>query len=110
MDWDQVVKPVLDATYRRLDHASEIPADEVYDELGPERGDPDTLRALKLLYEQGYITGMMVQQSPAPIFIEPTERGLQKTSGWPEPGSVGGDIVELLLRLLKGSRACSTSS
>lgn len=62
-------------------------------------GDERTIRALALLYEGSYIDGITVENSPAPIFIKPTEKGLRETSGWPKEG-VGAEQIELLLRLL----------
>jgi hypothetical protein len=40
----------------------------------------------------------MAQQSPAPIIIKTTPKGLRQTSGWPREGAA--DPLELLLNLL----------
>lgn len=96
MEWSEV-KPVLDATYKLLNERERVSQDAVCAALDRPAKDQQTIRALALLYESGYISGMTVDQSPAPIFITATEKGMQQTSGWP---SASSDQVDLLLRLL----------
>jgi len=99
MEWNEV-RPVLAASYELLGEEGDRATPEAVNEkLGREPRDERTARALELLYKGGYIDGIMVDQSPAPIFIEATKEGLQETSGWPKPGA-GGDQLDLLLRLL----------
>lgn len=98
MDWCEV-KPVLRATYDLLDDDERVSQEAVCQALGRPPEDPQTIRALARLYQGGYIDGMTVDQSPAPIFIIATPKGLQETRGWPREGG-GADQVELLLRLL----------
>lgn len=99
MDFEEA-EPVLAATYELLRDAESTTPDAVNEKLGREPGDEHTTRALALLYKTRFIGGTDYQNSPAPVIIEATEKGLQKTSGWPEPGAAGGDIVEVLLKLL----------
>lgn len=99
MIWSKV-EPVLVATYRLLNAEREkVSQEAVCAELGRPPHDETTVRALALLYEDKFIGGFMVDQSPAPILITATPKGLQYTSGWPaEEG--GSRQVELLLQLL----------
>jgi hypothetical protein len=98
MDWSEV-EPILQATYRLLNEEESTTPEAVCEALGRLAGDEGTIRALALLYEDGYIGGNTIEQSPAPIFIEATGQGLRQTSGWPREGG-GAELVELLLRLL----------
>lgn len=68
--------------------------------LGKPNGDPTTIRALELLNNGGYIGGTTIENSPAPVFIEATPKGLERASGWPAESQDGGEQIELLLRLL----------
>jgi hypothetical protein len=97
MDWTEA-RPVLGATYELLATEEQTTPERVCQRLGVEPQDPRTIRALALLYQADYIDGMMVDQSPAPIFIRPTEKGLRQASNW--PGAGDGAQLELLLRLL----------
>lgn len=99
MNWDEA-RPVLEATYRLMDGDEEgTSAQAVLAALGKPPGDARTERILARLFEAGYIDGLTTDQSHAPIFINPTEKGLQQVAGWPSP-SGGGREVELLLALL----------
>jgi hypothetical protein len=97
MDWTEV-RPVLRATYTLLDSEGQTTPEFVCQRLGVQPRDDRTLRALTLLYQGGYIDGITIEQSPAPIFIRPTEKGLREASGWPDDSS--GTQLEVLLRLL----------
>ena len=97
MQWSEV-EPVLKVTYELLDAREEVGQADVCEALGRPNGDAVTIRALELLYNDDYIGGSTIDNSPAPVFIEATPKGLQRTSGWPAEGSSGE--VELLLRLL----------
>ncbi len=99
MQWSEV-EPVLNATYGLLDSKEEVTQEEVCAALDKIHGDATTIRALELLYNDDYIGGFMVQQSPAPVRIQATPKGLQRARGWPAAGQGGGEQVELLLRLL----------
>jgi hypothetical protein len=99
MDWNEA-KPVLKATYELLDAGEDVTQDQVCEALGQPPQDARTIRALALLYEGGYIGGFTAQQSPAPVRIRGTPKGLQEVSGWPREDSGGAQQVELLLRLL----------
>jgi hypothetical protein len=97
VDWSEA-RPVLEATYRLLNKADQTTQEEVCSALGVPAGHERTIRALALLFEAGYIDGLEVDSSPAPIFIRATEKGLREASNW--PGRPAPDQVELLLRLL----------
>jgi hypothetical protein len=99
MQWSEV-EPVLNATYGLLDSKEEVTQEEVCAALGRPQGDATTVRALELLYNDDYIGGFMVQQSPAPVRIRATPKGLQRARGWPAEGQGQSEQVELLLRLL----------
>jgi hypothetical protein len=99
MDWNEA-KPVLKATYELLEAGEDVTQDEVCAAVGRPPQDERTVRALALLYEGGYIGGFTVNQSPAPVRIQGTPKGLQETSGWPREGGAGAEQIELLLRLL----------
>jgi DNA-binding PadR family transcriptional regulator len=96
MNWDEV-RPVLEAAYRLMDQDDEGSTwpDAVSAELGKPQ-DPRIVRILGQLYDAGYITGATIEQSPAPISIEATEKGLQLVAGWPTPDSRGLEIERLL--------------
>jgi hypothetical protein len=98
MEWVQV-EPVLQATYRLLNTSGEdsTTQDAVCNELGKPRGDDETIRALAQLAAAGYIGGMTIDNSPAPVFIEATEKGLRRASGWPSESDRGGEILLGLL-------------
>jgi hypothetical protein len=100
MKWDEA-RPILEAAYRLMDEDDEegTSAEAVVAILGRSPGDARTTRILARLYEVGYITGPTIDDSPVPISINPTEKGLQEVAGWPSPNS-GGREVELLLALL----------
>ena len=98
MEWSEV-QPVLRATYDLLDDAEIIGSEAVFQALGRPPDDPTTIRALALLYQGGYIDGMTINNSDAPVRITATTKGLQETRGWPREGG-GADQLELLLRLL----------
>jgi hypothetical protein len=98
MEWSEV-QPVLRATYELLDAGEDVTQDQVCEALGRPAGDERTVRALALLYEGGYIGGFKLQ-SPAPVRIRGTTKGLQEVSGWPREGEASPELVELLLRLL----------
>jgi len=88
MEWSEV-EPVLDATYRLLADEEQTTQEAVCEAAGRAPGDERTIRALALLYSDGYIDGITVEESPAPIFISPTAKGLRKTSGWPSGAGEG---------------------
>ena len=96
MKWDEV-RPVLEAAYRLMDQDDEGTTwpDAVSAELGKPQ-DPRILRILGQLYEAGYITGPTIEESPAPISIESTDKGLQLVAGWPTPGGRGLEVERLL--------------
>lgn len=97
MDWNEV-EPVLVATYRLLADQDQTTPEAVCQELERPARDEQTIRALALLYNDDYIDGITVDQSPAPIFIRPTGKGLRATSGW--PGERGETYVAALLEVL----------
>ncbi len=101
MEWTEV-EPVLAATYRLFNAGQEPGQDHVCAALGRAPRDERTIRALAQLYETGYIGGYTVEESPAPVRITATEKGLQRTSGWPgaEAGHSDERLVGLLLELL----------
>lgn len=98
MEWSKV-EPVLKETYALLEDADEVGQDAVCNALGRPRQDTETVRALEQLFKAELIGGFMVDQTPAPVIIRATTKGLQQTSGWPREGG-GSEQVELLLRLL----------
>lgn len=100
MNWDEA-RPALETAYRLLDESAQdqVSTEAVIAALGKPPGDARTVRALAHLYDANYIDGFMADQSPAPIFITPTEKGLQQVAGWPST-SGGGREVEMLLALL----------
>lgn len=101
MIWNEA-QPVLEATYQLLNEeeaGERLSQDQVCSALGRPAGDEPTIRALALLYNDDYIGGIMVNESPAPVLIAATPKGLRYTSGW--PGEEGGSRqVEMLLQLL----------
>ncbi|MGD9737523.1 MAG: hypothetical protein AB7V58_18220 [Solirubrobacterales bacterium] len=97
MQWSEV-EPVLNATYGLLEENDEVGQDAVCVALGRPAGDQATIRALELLHQGGYIGGPTIDNSPAPVFIEATPKGLEQASGW--PGEDGNRQIELLLHLL----------
>jgi hypothetical protein len=99
MDWSEA-EPVLKATYDLLDDAELIGQEQVFQKLGREPGDEQTIRVLARLYEGGYINGMTVDRNPAPVRIRATLKGLEQVRGWPREGGDTDQLVELLLRLL----------
>lgn len=100
MDWSEV-EPVLKATYRLLAEEDHISGDAVIEALGRPPNDEATGRALETLERAGYIKGQFVMQTPVPILIRSTEKGLQHASGWPtQGGGSAAEQVDLLVRLL----------
>src|SRR5919106_6940953 len=99
MDWEEA-KPVLRATYELLDAGEDVTQDQVCEALGRPARDERTIRALALLYQDDYIGGFTVNQSPAPVRIQGTPKGLQEVRGWPREGGAGAEQVDLLMRLL----------
>jgi hypothetical protein len=98
VEWKEA-EPVFKMTYRLLNEEDRVTPDAVCDALGRSAGDERTIRALALLYEHDLIGGLTVDQSPAPIFIQTTPKGLSEAGGWPGEGS-SSQQVELLLALL----------
>lgn len=85
MDWKEV-RPILVATYQLLDGEEFVTQEAVCEAVGKPPRDERTIRALALLYESGYIDGHEVDNSPAPMLIRATEKGLREASNWPRDG------------------------
>lgn len=99
MDWSEV-EPFLKATYELLDEQETVGQDAVCEALGKPAKDERTVRALAELYNAGFIASAgSIEESPAPILIQGTEKGLQQVRGWPSGGS-DAQLVELLLAVL----------
>jgi hypothetical protein len=98
MQWSEV-QPILNATYELLDGSDRVSQEGVCEVLGRPPGDERTIKALALLHEDGFIGGIMVAQSPAPVIIQTTPKGLRHTRGWPSEAH-NPEQVDLLLRLL----------
>jgi hypothetical protein len=98
VEWSEV-EPVLNVTYELLQHEERVSQEAVCEALGRPPGDERTMRALALLYEDELIGGFTVEQSPAPILITTTPKGLRQTSGWPREGG-GVEQLALLLQLI----------
>ena len=98
-DWQREVLPVLRATYDLMDErrTDALDGDELLPVLITEnRTKGDLYGIFRQIHGAGYAHvhfagGMNV------AFVQPTEKGLQVTRGWPVPGQ--GD-VDALLRLL----------
>lgn len=97
MQWSDV-EPTLMATYKLLDDNEEVGQGEVCAAMGQPPGDPTTIRALELLFKGDYIGGPTIDNTPVPVFIEATPKGLEQASGW--PGEDGSRQIDLLLQLL----------
>lgn len=99
LKWEEI-SPVLIATYKLLD---ERPNGDVRDEdlerLLPDM-EPERIRhALRMLKEQGYIRAYIASGARVDS-IQPEEKGLQATMGWPTPGQakeVGADVLMQVL-------------
>jgi hypothetical protein len=97
--WDTDVKPVLDVVYRLLEEQGahlQLEGKDVAHALGRDEDDMDLRRVFEQLDQAGYIKPTWAGVT-LPYMIEPTERGLQHTMGWPVPGQTD---VEALLRML----------
>jgi DNA-binding PadR family transcriptional regulator len=101
LHWEKDVEPVLRTTYELLSSAEEgyISGLSVNAALGRDPNDERIGDVLEQLHKAGYIEGKFVMNTSVPIFIRPTEKGLQQTQGWPEPGGAAAD-ARLLLKLL----------
>lgn len=99
MDWSEAA-PVIAATYGLLNEDDTTTQEAVIAVLKRPAGDDRTIRALAHLYKFNFINGPTIEERPVPILIEPTEKGLQQTSGWPKPGAAGEEQVAQLLAAL----------
>jgi DNA-binding PadR family transcriptional regulator len=97
-DWTAEAEPVLEAVYKALRNKSapaRVTPAEVNGELSRSDGDDRTEQTLYDLKRTGYIDGMEVDNRPAPVFIELTEKGLQTVAGW--PSATGESVYARLL-------------
>jgi hypothetical protein len=99
LDWERDILPVLRATYDLMDEEQDdaIETEVLNARLVTEERDEGALyRIFTQIGRTGYADvqfagGMTV------AFVQPTEKGLQVTRGWPVPGQAD---AEALLRLL----------
>src|SRR4051812_23894916 len=97
-EMDEVLRVVYDLLNEN-DDEDMVDTRQVMARLGRPEDDARTIKLLARLKQADYIDGIMVMQSPAPVFIKPTEKGLQRASGWPRDDGAG-ELVDLLLALL----------
>ena len=97
-DWQRDVLPVLRTTYALMDERGQDVLD--WEDLGPqlvgERSENELYNIFQAIKRGGYADvhfagGMSI------AMIQPTEKGLQVTHGWPVPGQ---SDVDALLRLI----------
>lgn len=98
MDWSDA-EPVLKATYDLLDDQERVSQEQVCQALDRPIGHDRTIQALAFLYEDDFIGGFTVDQSPAPVLIQSTPKGRQRVRGWPGPNSQSDDLDRLLTLL-----------
>jgi hypothetical protein len=99
MEWERT-SPVLHAAYRLLsERPGANPDQEQVAALLPDMERADVTHALMLLRDMDYIGGH-VASGPRVDLISPTEKGLQKTMGWPGPDDAKGVGADVLLKAL----------
>lgn len=97
--WGEI-SPVLVATYELLDKRpnGDLRDDDV-ERLLPEL-EPERVRhALRMLKEQGYIRAYVASGGRVDS-IQPEEKGLQATMGWPTPGQAKEVGASVLMEVL----------
>jgi hypothetical protein len=97
-DWERDVLPVLRAAYDLMEErrTDMLDGDELAALVTPERTKGDLYSLFQLIDATGY-ADVRFGGAMSIAFVQPAEKGLQLTRGWPVPGQ--GD-VEALLRLL----------
>jgi hypothetical protein len=97
-DWQRDVLPVIRATYALMEERGDDFLD--WEDLGPhltrERSESELYNIFQQIKRGGY-ADVHFAGGMAIAFVQPTEKGLQLTHGWPTPGQ--GE-VDALLRLL----------
>ncbi len=108
LDWERDVLPVLRWTYDAMDEhgTTMLDGDELAPLITETRTKSELYEVFRLIKHGGYAQvdfagGMSVG------FVQPTEKGLQTTRGWPVPGEAQ---VDLLLRLLDARIASPDTS
>jgi hypothetical protein len=99
LDWQRDVLPVLRATYDLMDEHQDdfLQGDDLMARLVTEDRDPDALYRIFTQIKRGGYADVEFAGAMTVAFVQPTEKGLQVTRGWPVPGQ--GD-VEALVRLV----------
>lgn len=100
-NWQGDVLPVLQATYGLMEERGDDFLD--WEDLGPRLTRDRSERELYNIFQQikrGGYADVHFAGGMSIAFVQPTEKGLQLTHGWPVPGD--GEVVALL-RLLDAS-------
>ncbi len=102
VDWARV-EPVLKACYAALDSQPfGVSGSDVVPLIEPAMDPQGAGQAMLLLDNAGYINCQFVNQSPVPVIVEPTEKGLQLASRWPGGPSASYDerLIAIIDQLL----------
>lgn len=96
LDWQSDVLAVIRATYALIEERGEDYLD--WEDLGPrltqERSEDELYRIFQLIKRAGY-ADVQLAGGMSIALVQPTEKGLQITHGWPVRGQ--GQVEALLL-------------
>jgi hypothetical protein len=89
LDFQRDVLPVLRLTYDLMDAQQDdfLDGDELAALVTEDRDEAAVYRIFKLLNRTGY-ADVQFAGAMTVAFVQPTEKGLQTTRGWPVPGQV----------------------
>ena len=99
LNWQRDILPVLRAIYDLMDELQEdaLDGDELMSRLVTGDRDENVLYGVLKQINRGGYADVQFAGAMTVAFVQPTEKGLQTTRGWPMPGQ--GD-VDALLQLL----------
>lgn len=103
--WDQVDGPVLQVAHELLydEEHRQVGADDVSRRLGWGESSLKVARSLRLLFNNGYVSGIDVSSNDDPdavIVTELTEKGFQTLGEWRRPDQ---DLLDVLIAALEQS-------
>ena len=99
LEWNEI-QPVLELVYDLIDQSPDgtTTGAPVAERLGLDSEDLMLRKQLWSLRDAGYIDARFAGGMGPAVMIQPTERGLQATRGWPKPGETPD--VSVLLSVL----------
>jgi hypothetical protein len=89
-------EPVLCAVYGLLACSCCVSGEAVNVALGRDARDESTGRAFYYLSRVGYLEAGFKLGSDIPVWIESTDKGLQRCSGWPKPPDTASVVAACL--------------